>query len=213
MTDPTAPVFGRRDAEVLDTELCHQGHLRVEKLRLRCRLYQGGWSEPFFREVLKREQGVGVLPYDPEQDKVLMVEQFRVGCLEDNCNGPWALELIAGLQDTNEGLETLVRREAIEEAGLALGALLPIATYYNSPGGSSERLSVYCARFDASHGTGVFGVAGESENIRTLILDREHALAALVSGRINNAMSIIALQWLQLNLPQVREKLLAHRPQ
>lgn len=210
MADSAAPVFGRQDVEVLDLELCHQGHLRVEKLRLRCRLYQGGWSEPFYREVLARERGVGVLPYDPVQDKVLLVEQFRVGCLDDERNGPWALELIAGLQDTAEDLETLARREATEEAGLALGALLPVADYYNSPGGSSERLAVFCARFDAHHGTGVFGVAGESENIRTVILEREAALAALATGRVNNAMSIIALQWLQLNLACVREKLLAH---
>lgn len=211
MSDPTAPVFGRQDVEVLDLAICHQGHLRVEKLQLRCRLYEGGWSAPFFREVLKREQGVGVLPYDPVADKLLLVEQFRVGCLEDLANGPWALELIAGLQDTEEDLETLVRREAREEAGLALaGPLLPVAAYYNSPGGSSERLSVYCARFDSSHGTGVYGVAGESENIRTVILDRQVALAALSAGRINNAMSIIALQWLQLNLCEVREKLHAH---
>src|SRR5690606_27892624 len=110
MVDSAAPVFGRQDVEVLDLELCHQGHLRVEKLRLRCRLYQGGWSEPFYREVLARERGVGVLPYDPVQDKVLLVEQFRVGCLDDERNGPWALELIAGLQDTAEDLETLARR-------------------------------------------------------------------------------------------------------
>jgi len=209
MADPTAAVFGRQDVEILGREFLHQGHLRVERLRLRCRRYEGGWSHPFLREVLVREQGVGVLPYDPVTDKVLLVEQFRVGCLDDAANGPWALELIAGLQDTDEDLETLARREAVEEAGLELDHLIPVASYYNSPGGSSERLSVYCARFDSSCGTGIHGLEGEAENIRTLILDREQALAALAGGRINNAMSIIALLWLQLNLANVREKLLA----
>lgn len=203
-----APHFGSQDVRILDSTVCHQGHLRVEKLQLSCRLFQGGWSSPFYREVLKREQGVGVLPYDPLQDKVLMVEQFRVGCLDDPRNGPWALELIAGLRDTDEAIDELVRREALEEAGLALGELIPVARYYNSPGGSSEYLEVFCAGFDANHGTGIFGLAHEAENIRSHVLDREAALAAVVSGRINNAMSIIALQWLQLNLQQVRKSLM-----
>lgn len=208
MSEPTGPAFGRADVEILETRVCYQGHLRVEKLLLKCRLFQGGWSTPFYREVLQREQGVGVLFYDPHQDKVLMVEQFRVGCLGDQHNGPWALELVAGLVDSDETPEQVARREAEEEAGLKVQHLIPVVDYYNSPGGSSEKLSVYCARFDASHETGIFGVVDESENIRSCVLGRQAALAAVASGRINNAMSIIALQWLQLNLEQVRESLL-----
>ena len=87
---------------------------------------------------------------------------------------------------------------------MTVGRLLRISEYYNSPGGSNEKLSVYCAGFDADSAGGVFGVEDEAENIRSVILDREEALAAVASGRINNAMSIIALQWLQLNLETVK---------
>lgn len=208
MKDSSMPVFGRADVEILDSAVCHQGHLRVERLQLKCRLYQGGWSAPFYREVVKREQGVGVLPYDPIQDKVLMVEQFRVGCLDDRQNGPWALELIAGLVDKQETPAEVAIREAEEEAGLQLERVLPIMEYYNSPGGSSEKLSVFCAAFDANHEAGIFGMDSETENIRTCIMTRTAALAAVQAGRINNAMSIIALQWLQLNLEWVREEFL-----
>jgi ADP-ribose pyrophosphatase len=137
-----------------------------------------------------------------------MVEQFRVGCLGDQRNGPWALELVAGLVDTDENPEQVAIRETAEEAGLQVGALIPVVEYFNSPGGSSEKLSVYCAGFDADQETGIFGVIDEAENIRSCVLSREAALAAVASGRINNAMSIIALQWLQLNLAKVRESLL-----
>lgn len=203
------PAFGRDDVEILETETCHAGHLRVERLWLRCRRYQGDWSAPFSREVLQREPGVGVLLYDPVTDQLLMVEQFRVGCLQDQHNGPWALELVAGLVDKAETEEQVARRECEEEAGVQVQRVLPVASYYNSPGGSAERISIFCAAFDATQvEPGIHGLESEAENIRSCLLTREAALAAMASGRINNAMSIIALQWLQLNLEQVRHQLL-----
>lgn len=207
----TTRAFGLNDVAIQDRTLLHDGFLKVERLTLSCRLFQGGWSAPFTREVLRRERGVGVLLYDPHLDKVLMVEQFRVGCLEDETNGPWALELVAGLLDKpGEDPADVARREAVEEAGVAVGTLLPICEYYNSPGGSSERLTVFCAAFDATAAAqagSIFGVDSEAENIRAVILDRSDALAAVAAGTINNAMSIIALQWLQLNLATVQASL------
>lgn len=213
MNEAVRPEFGLDDVEILHSELCHSGHLRVERLHLRCRRYQGGWSAPFSREVLMRERGVGVLLYDPDSDQVLMVEQFRAGCLGDERNGPWALELVAGLVDSDESPEQVAMRECDEEAGVCVEQLLPVVSYYNSPGGSTEQLSIYCARFAAGQvQTGIFGLVSESENIRSCLLSREVALAAIGTGRINNAMSIIALQWLQLNLAEVRRQLAALRP-
>jgi ADP-ribose pyrophosphatase len=211
MSSRTTVSFGLNDVEIFDRVACYDGFLKVERLRLKCRLFEGGWSREFTREVLRREPGVGVLLYDPHLDKVLMVEQFRVGCLQDAVNGPWALELVAGLLEEGETSEDVARREVVEEAGVTVGRLLRICEYYNSPGGSSEKLTVFCGAFDAADaktaGGGIFGVETEAENIRTVILGRADAQAAIASGRINNAMSIIALQWLQLNLGAVQEAL------
>jgi ADP-ribose pyrophosphatase len=200
-------MFTGSDVEILHRELVYDGFLKIEKFRLRCRIFEGGWSPVFFREVLHREQGVGILLYDPHLDKVLLVEQFRIGCLEDSRNGPWALELVAGLLEPGETPESVAIREAEEESGVSVTRLLPVVEYYNSPGGSSEKLTVFCAGFNATVAGGIFGLPGEAENIRTVILDRQVAMDAIGSGRINNAMSIIALQWLQLNLQQVRKDL------
>jgi ADP-ribose pyrophosphatase len=200
-------MFTGSDVEILQRELVYDGFLKIEKFRLRCRLFEGGWSPEFYREVLHREQGVGILLYDPHLDKVLLVEQFRIGCLEDRHNGPWALELVAGLLEPGEAPESVARREAEEESGVTVTRLLPVVEYYNSPGGSSEKLTVFCAGFNAADAGGIFGLESESENIRTVVLERQAAVAAIGSGRINNAMSIIALQWLQMNLQQVRKDL------
>lgn len=208
MKDELSPAFQLADVEVLDRQSCYQGFLRIDRLTLKHRRYGGGWSREFHRELLLRLPGVGVLLYDPVQDCVLLVEQFRTGCLDDENNGPWALELVAGILDTDESPAEVAVREAHEEAGIDIvGKLIPICRYYNSPGGSNERLSIYCARFDATQPTGVFGLAEENEDIRTVKMSRTAALAAIEGGRINNAMSIIALQWLQLNLARVKTEL------
>lgn len=208
-----SPVFSDNDVKVLSYESCHEGFLKISRLTLKHRLYEGGWSEPFQREIMERNPGVGVLLYDPDLDKVVMVEQFRAGCL-DNTHGPWVLELVAGIMDgkaeegeENGNPEAVARREALEEADIQVGVLLPICEYYNSPGGSSEKLFLFCARVDADRKPGVFGLREEHENIRTVILDRQEAEDMLRVGQINNAMSIIALQWLKMNLEEVRTTL------
>jgi ADP-ribose pyrophosphatase len=209
MVSRTALSFGLNDVEIIERVPSYKGWLKIDRLHLKCRLFEGGWSPEFTRELLLRGHGVGVLLYDPHLDKVLMVEQFRVGCMNDTLNGPWALELVAGLLEEGESPEEVARREAVEEAGVSIGRLLHISQYYNSPGASNEKLTVFCAAFDASRPGGIFGVDDEFENIRTTILTRPEALAAVASGRINNAMSIIALQWLELNLADVRAALTA----
>ena len=212
MHQEVASGLGKNDVEILETITCYDGFLRIDKVRLKCRLFEGGWSKEFHREVLRREPGVGVLLYDPHLDKVLLVEQFRIGCVDDQRNGPWALELVAGLLESDETPADVAIRETREETGIEIEHPILVCEYYNSPGGSAEKMTVYCACFDAAKAGGIFGVETESENIRTIVLSREEAQAAVGSGRINNAMSIIALQWLQLNLENTRAALLAHEP-
>lgn len=202
------PVFDRQDVKVLGTENCHSGFLDVNRYTVRHRLYQGGWSDTVTREVMERAPGVGVLLYDPERDKVVLVEQFRAGCLE-NPRGPWVLELVAGIVEDGEAPVEVAIREAREEANQSIENLLPVCEYYNSPGGSSEKLYIFCAGVDAEQAGGVFGLVDEHEDIRTVIMDRSEAEQRVAEGGINNAMSIIALQWLTLNLTRVRKELLA----
>ena len=95
-------------------------------------------------------------------------------------------------------------REAIEEADLALTSLWPITQYYPSPGGSDERVHLFVGRCDSEDAGGVHGLAEEGEDIRVHVWPLEDALDAVKDGRIDNAASIIALQWLALNRAEVR---------
>ncbi|WP_435606433.1 NUDIX domain-containing protein [Pseudomonas knackmussii] len=194
---------GPDDVEISEREECFSGFYRIERLQLRHRQFAGGMGPLISRELFVRHDAVCVLPYDPQRDEVVLVEQFRVGALEAGVN-PWLLELVAGLIDKDEEPEEVARREAVEEAGITLGALWPIAQYLPSPGGSNELVYLFVGRCDSSQAVGIHGLAEEGEDIRVHVLPLEDALQAVRDGRINNAASMLALQWLALNRAEVR---------
>ncbi len=195
--------MSQEDVEVIEREPCYKGFYKLDRLRLRHRLFAGGMGPEIRRELFVRHDAVCVLPYDPQRDCVVLIEQFRVGAL-DKSHNPWLLELVAGLIDQDEEPEEVARREAIEEAGLTLGALWPISAYYPSPGGSDERVHLFVGRCDSRLAAGIHGLEEEGEDIRVHVWSFEEALQAVRDGRIDNAASIIALQWLALNRAEVR---------
>ncbi len=195
--------FSQADVEVVEREECFRGFYKLDRLHLRHRLFAGGMGKLINRELFVRHDAVWVLPYDPRRDEVVLIEQFRVGALDKSAN-PWLLELVAGLIDKDEQPEEVARREAMEEAGLTLGALWPLSVYYPSPGGSDERVHLFVGRCDSVGAGGIHGLEEEGEDIRVHVLPFEDALARVRDGRIDNAASIMALQWLALNRDEVR---------
>ena len=195
--------FSQADVEVVEREECFRGFYKLDRLHLRHRLFAGGMGKLINRELFVRHDAVCVLPYDPRRDEVVLIEQFRVGALDKSAN-PWLLELVAGLIDKDEQPEEVARREAVEEAGLTLGALWPVCVYYPSPGGSDERVHLFVGRCDSVGAGGIHGLEEEGEDIRVHVLPFEDALARVRDGRIDNAASIMALQWLALNRDEVR---------
>ena len=193
--------------EILDQSSGYRGFFRLEKYRLRHELFAGGWSAEMVRECLERGHAVAVLLYDPEHDQLVLLEQFRVGAVEFP-GGPWLLEIVAGIIDhPGETTEEVARRETVEEAGCELLDLMPIRQYLVSPGGTSESITLFCGRVDASTVIpGIRGVAAEHEDIRVHVVSRAAALELLDSGRINSAAPIIALQWLELNRMKLLER-------
>ena len=107
-----------------------------------------------------------------------------------------AMRLVRNDDPTNT---CLVRREAREEAGVEIGEMKRVAHYMPSPGGSNERLQVFVGRADLSNAGGVHGVVEENEDIRVVVRPVSEVEALLRSGRVDNAASLITLQWLLLH--------------
>ena len=184
--------------EVEARETALDTFLRVDRLRLRHELFGGGFSDTMTRELLLRPRAVGVLLFDPVLENVVLVRQIRIGMLDEG-QDPWLLELVAGMVESGEQPQEVAARESLEEADLAPQNLVQISEYYNSPGISNERITLFCGRVDSAGAGGVFGLADEHEDIEVVVLDVEEAVSLVEAGKIHNAMTIIALQWLQLH--------------
>lgn len=191
--------------EILKKQLCYEGFFRLEAYRLRHELFAGGWSKVIDREVFQRGHAAALMPYDPRLDCVCMIEQFRIGALADG-KGPWLLEFIAGIIEKGESPEQVAHREAMEEGGLKVTALLPISVFSLSPGGCAERIHLFCGRVNAKNAGGIHGVIEEGEDILLRVFPFADALALLHSQKITSATAIIALQWLALNRGWLREQ-------
>ncbi|HKK22792.1 MAG TPA: NUDIX domain-containing protein [Pseudohaliea sp.] len=197
--------FTRDDVEILEKRTVFQGFFRILRYRLRHRLFRGGMGPVLTRELFDRGHSVAVLPYDPRADAVVLLRQFRVGAL-DGPGSPWLLEIIAGAMEDGESAEEVARREALEEAGCTLQALEPICSYWVSPGGASERVHLYCGHVDSRGLGGIHGLDEEGEDIEARVVTATEAFALLDQGRLDNAPTMIAMQWLMRHREDLRRR-------
>lgn len=203
-TGQKSPVtFSRDDVEIVARDTVYQGFFSLVRYQFRHRLFDGSMSHKIVREVFERGHAAVLLPYDPVRDEVVLIEQIRIPAF-DSSRTPWLLEMIAGVVEPGESVEQVARREAQEEAGIQVGRIKSVINYLASPGGTSERLSVMAGEVDARTAHGTHGLPEESEDIRVHVVKREQAYRWVTEGVIDNAASVIALQWLELNHQQLR---------
>ena len=197
--------FTDDDYQIIDKKTVFQGYFAVDKLTLKHRLYNGNWSRSFQREIFERGSAAAVLLYDPLLGRVVLQEQFRIGALSST-KSPWMLEVVAGIIEQGETAESVAIREAKEEAGQVISDLVEICSYFSTPGGSSEKVTLYCAQVDANNADGVFGLEEENEDINVFSLSIEEVKQGLEDNIFENATCIVALQWLLLNQKKLNEK-------
>ncbi|MDP0561081.1 MAG: NUDIX domain-containing protein [Candidatus Endonucleobacter sp. (ex Gigantidas childressi)] len=190
------------DVDIENKSVLSDGFMKLWRYRLRHRLFNGKTSELVEREVIARPNSVGVMLYDPVKRALILVEQFRIGpfITEDD---PWLLEVVAGIAEPGESLQNTAYREVLEETNCKVIKLIPIMDFYMTPGGSNERMKLYCGIADASCAEGVFGVETEGEDIKVHVIPFEEACDMIEDGRIANATTVIAIQWLKMHHREV----------
>ena len=197
--------FAKNDVEIIARETLYSGFFSMDLYRFRHRLFNGEMSGEIRREIFERGHAAVLLPFDPVRDEVVLVEQVRIAAY-DTSETPWLLEMVAGMIEEGESVEDVARREALEEAGLAIGRTKPVLSYLASPGGTTERSSIMVGEVDATTAKGIHGLADENEDIRVHVVSREQAYQWVEEGKIDNAASVIALQWLQLHYQTLRNE-------
>lgn len=201
-------MLSRDDVEILDTETLWKGFFRMDRVRLRHRLFAGGWGQPITREVFERGHAAALLPYDPVRDEVVLIEQFRAAAMTAGAE-PWLVEIVAGIIEDGETAEEVARRETVEEAGCEVTDIVPVMDVFTTPGGSSERIAIFVGRVNTQGVGGIHGLADEGEDIRVFTESLDAALARQANGGIVNLIAIAALQWLALNREEIRARWLA----
>lgn len=195
----------KKQFEIIDREVGYQGFFRLEKYRLKHTLFAGGWSAEIERELFMRGNCVAVLLYDPDADKVVLIEQFRVGSLM-RPEKAWMLEIVAGAMEAGETAEEVAYRESMEEAGCEIQELMVINEFYTTPGGSSEWITLFCGKVDSTHVGGIHGLDHEHEDIMVRAVHFDEVYQMLEDRLIESAIPIVAIQWLALHREQLRLK-------
>ena len=202
-TTPGTPTAA--DVTTHRIERRHSGFFALDEYRLSHSRFGGGRTEKLVREAFISSDAALVLPYDATSDRLVLIEQFRMGPTARRDPAPWLFEPIAGLVDPGEAPEDTARREALEEAGLEIGRLELIGRVYASPGNATEFFHCYlghCRLGADERWTG--GIAEEGEDIRSHLMPFERAMALLESGEMNVAPLALMLLWLALHRDRLR---------
>ncbi len=193
------------DVEVIEKTTLFSSFFTMLRYKLRHKLFNGDWSETIQRELFQRGEAAAAVMYDPKNHLIGLVEQFRVGAIDSEF-GPWCIEVVAGMVEAGESVQDVIRREIVEEAGIDKVELIPISSYYSTPGGCSEKVHLFCAVCDLKEAGGIYGLDDEGEDIRFQTYEPEQVFAEMLEARTNNAATLIGLQWLQLNIADLRSR-------
>lgn len=190
--------YSHQDVSIKEQNIVYQQFFTLSIYQYQFRLYAGDWSQIVKRELLEHPGSVGVLLYDPQLQKVVLVEQIRPGLLKSK-RSPWIVEIVAGRIDTDENPAEVAVRESMEEAAATILELVPICRYWPSPGTSSELIHLFCGRINVNENIQFCGLAHEHEDIKVITMDVEDALTNITGAYFENGSTIIALQWLLIN--------------
>ena len=187
------------DVRVTATRLAWNGRFPLQLVTFSQRRFDGSWSAPREWELWRRGEAASILPYDPDTDQFVLIEQFRVPAYAGGLD-PVMLEVPAGICDGTEAAETTVVRELGEEVGLRADRTERIGHYLLSPGGCDERCTLFVGRVRAPAAgpdgiVGHGGLASEGEDLRVRVCDAAPLLQRALAGAFPNAVLSLSLFW------------------
>ena len=185
-----------RKVEVEKRKCILDDFFKVNEAHLRYERFDGQMSPLVRRLNFERGDSVAAVVFNLKTDRLLFVNQFKYPAYE---KGPgWITEVVAGMINQDESPEAAARREIREELGYNILQIEHIATFYVSPGGSSERIILFYTEVDDGDKTDDGGgVSSEDEDIITVNLSLEDALSQIQTGQIADAKTILGILWFQ----------------
>ncbi|MEM1075645.1 MAG: NUDIX domain-containing protein [Pseudomonadota bacterium] len=192
---------------VENRERAYSNFFGLDEFKIRHDRFDGSETKTLDRAVFVVGDATLVLPYDPLRDRVLLVEQMRLGPLARGDKTCWQFEPVAGLVDAGETPEAGARREALEEAGIHIDAIFPVAETYSAPGNSSEFHFLYVGLADLPDGiNGVGGLEAEDEDIRSHLFSFDRLMELCDAQEVANGPLALAAYWLDRHRDRLRRQ-------
>jgi nudix-type nucleoside diphosphatase (YffH/AdpP family) len=183
---------------LLDRKLVYSGWGRFLLLEVEL-----GDGRVHTRQIEDHGEAAAVLPYDVERRTALLVRQPRVGPLHSGFE-PHLVEAAAGIIDPGEAPEAAAAREALEELGVRLAEIEPVAAAWSMPAVSSERIHLFLAPYSpADRVAAGGGVEHEGEEIEVLERPLKDLLAEADAGTLTDLKTLTLVLALARRRPEL----------
>jgi|TARA_B100000745_G_scaffold171168_1_gene112210 ADP-ribose pyrophosphatase len=179
---------------IIKKKKIHDGFFKLHELTFTHQKHNGKWSSEIKREIFSGAHVATVIPYDPINKKILLLEQFRSGLLHRK-DDPVIIEIVAGIIDEGELPEDAAQRECIEETGCSVKKLKKILSYYPAPGSSESFYHLFLAEVESFEGKRIVGQKDENEDILVGSYGIDEVRNLMKRKKIINGVTLIALQW------------------
>ncbi len=185
--------------KILGKKIIYNGFFKMKEITLKYQKYDGKWSNEIKRELFSGAQVSAVLPYDPDNNKIVLIQQFRPGTISKKSNN-YLDEIVAGIIDKGETPEETAIRECFEETGCKAKNLRPIQGYFPAPGSSESFYHLFLGEVVAPNKKIIKGLENENEDILVKSYSFEEVKKKMENNEILNGLTLIALQWFFLNI-------------
>ena len=186
------------NVQILKTEILSDNWYTLKKVTYNY-LKKDGSRQMQSREAYDRGNGATILLYNKENRTVILTRQFRMPTFINGNPSGMMIEACAGLLD-KDNPEECIKRETEEETGYKVSEVKKVFEAYMSPGSVTEILYFFVAEYSAAMKVNDGGgVADEQEDVEVIELDFDKAMQMLNTGEINDAKTIILLQYAKLH--------------
>lgn len=158
-----------------------------------------GRLETQHREIYEHGDAVAVLLYNKKQKTVLLARQFRLASFLKGNESGYLIEACAGMLD-GDTPEAAAKKEVKEETGYEVSSVQKVFEAFTSPGAFTEKIHFFVAEYATENKVSEGGgLAEEGEEVEVLEMDFDQAYGLIASGGVQDAKTILLLQYAKIN--------------